>query len=77
MEELEEMEEPEEPEGVGEWREWRNWISNKTYSLVNLSGTRVKIRIRIWRPSCRDAEVVKRAAFNIQGPRAVKNDEDK
>ncbi|KAI1043049.1 hypothetical protein LB505_007878 [Fusarium chuoi] len=49
-------------------------LSNKTYSLVNLSATRVKNPYEDMETIV-GPEVVKCAAFNVQVPRAVKNDE--
>ncbi|KLP05289.1 uncharacterized protein Y057_7206 [Fusarium fujikuroi] len=54
--------------------EERIYLSNKTYSLVNLSATRVKNPYEDMETIV-GPEVVKCAAFNIQVPRAVKNDE--
>ncbi|KAF5255333.1 hypothetical protein FANTH_4 [Fusarium anthophilum] len=49
-------------------------LSNKTYSLVNLSATRVKNPYEDMETIV-GPEVVNCAAFNVQVPRAVKNDE--
>ncbi|EWY88424.1 hypothetical protein FOQG_01694 [Fusarium oxysporum f. sp. raphani 54005] len=49
-------------------------LSNRTYSLVNLSATRVKNPYEDMESTV-GPEIVKCAAFNVQVPRAVKNEE--